>query len=203
MNLIGSRGQQLQEAYLDHSGTITTGGTAQLCIPQRKACSHLLIQNLSAGTLTVQIGIRPGVATITNGVVTAISVPDAGFGFQKPPVVTLIGGGNAMAPGMQGATCFGWPSPANAATAQAEIANGTISSIVITNGGSGYLAAPYVFIQADYRDPTGVGTPSSISGILLASGGGMIDFNGTACPTDAVAIWGATTGQAFTARWMP
>ena len=203
MRLIGAKGQQLVDDYYDNSGTITAGGTAQLLLPQRKACSHLVIANNSTGVLMVQFGIRPAVATLTSGVVTSVTVPDAGFGFLYPPTLLFLGGGNINDPTMStGATMPDWPSVNSPAQARAVLTAGAISSVLLDNGGSGYLAAPYVFIQADRRDPTGVGIPSATVGIPIAAGGAYY-VNGTACPTSAIAIWGATTGQAFTCKWMP
>lgn len=203
MQLVGSRNQQQIDDFWDHSGTIASGGTAQLCIPQRKSCSSLLIQNLSSAILTVQFGVRPATATLTSGVVTSVTVPDAGFGFLTPPEVLFYGGGNAGDLATFGGTIGGWPAPNNPAIGRAILTAGAISSIEIDNGGSGYLAAPYVKITPARIDPTGVGIPSASVGILLAASGGELYINGTSCPTTAVSIWGASTGQAYTAKWIP
>lgn len=208
--LIGARNQQQLDDYYDCSGTIITGGTPQLCIPQRKSCTKLVIQNLSSGALAISFGVLPATATLTNGVLTALTVNDAGFGFQVPPTVLIMGGGNANDPASKGATAPDWPTPYNVATAVAVLGTSAISglqinSFTITNPGSGYLAKPYVRIVPDRTDPTGVGLPSLTAGgsyLLSASGGNYYD-NGTACPTTAISIIGATTGQAYTAKWMP
>lgn len=204
---IGSRAQQQRDDYAEYSGTITTGGTAQLLLPQRKSCSHLIITNNSIGQLMVQFGVRRGIATLVSGVVTSISVPDVGFGFQLPPVVTLLGGGNSNDPASKGGTMPDWPPPVSPAQAHAvmttsAIAGNQISSIAVDFGGVGYLAAPYVSIVADRVDPTGVGLASGTAGIWLTAAGGQQIWNGTACPTSAISIWGATTGQAFDVKWM-
>ena len=208
MKLLGSGGQQRRDSLFDASGTITTGGTAQLLLPQSKARSYLLIVNNSSGLLMVQIGILPAVATISGGkVASSITVNDVGFGFNLPPIVEFLGGGNSNDPPSYGATAPDWPAPAAPASGIAIMAasaiNGLkISSITLNNPGSGYLAAPYVQVRADRTDPTGVGLPSATAGIPLLSQGSNYYSNGTTCPTDAVAIWGATTGQAFTCKWM-
>ena len=207
MKLIGSGGQQRSDDCFDYSGTIATGGTAQLCLPKRKSCSHLIIANNSSGLLTIQIGTARGTATIANGKVTAISVSDGGFGFISAPTVELLGGGNDGDPVCPGVTMPDWPPPKSPASAIAimsasPIAGLTISSIQITNPGSGYLAAPYVQISPHRIDSTGVGTPSATSGLPLGAGGGSYYVNGTVCPTSAIAIWGATTGQAYLCQWM-
>lgn len=208
MHLPGSRGQQQIEDYYDSSGSITTGGTAQLILPQRKSCSFLLIANVSTGPLMIQVGIRPATAVLTNGVVTSVTVNDAGFGFQVPPDVFFWGGGNANDPMTLGGTMPDWPSPSKAAAGRAimgasGISGLNVSSIEIDNGGSGYTAAPFVYLRPQRIDPTGVGIPSASVGIPLGANGGNYYVNGTTCPSTAIAIWGATTGQAFTVKWMP
>ena len=207
MNLIGTNNQQRIDGYFDYSGTITSGGTPQLMLPQRKSCSHLIIANNSTGNLTIQFGIRPATATLTSGVVTSVTVNDAGFGFKYPPTVMFLGGGNANDPMMStGATMPGWPAPFSPAQGRAVLSGGTtgsITSITIDNGGSGYLAPPYVLIEADRRDDTGVGVASLTQGIPVLGGGGSYYINGTACPTSAISVYGATTGQVYVCKWMP
>lgn len=196
----GIAGQQRQDFYYDASGTIASGGTAQLMLSQSKSRSHLMIINNSIGVLNIQFGIPPATAVLTSKAVTSVTVPDAGFGFLVPPAVLFLGGGNANDPASQGATMPDWPPPTNAARATATIANGTISSITISNGGANYLAPPYVAIVPDRTDPTGVGTASAATFPLLPNGGNVY-FNGPVCPTDAISIWGATTGQAYVVKW--
>lgn len=79
--------------------------------------------------------------------------------------------------------------------------NRSISSITVDDGGAGYLIAPFVQIINSDLDPNGAAVPSSGVGILLPAGGDPLIWNGTVCPTDPVAIWGAVTGQSFVARW--
>ena len=209
MNLIGSRSQQRIDDFYQVAGTITAGNTPQLLLPQRKSTSALYVFNNSSALLTLQIGIRPAVATLngTTGTInTSITVNDVGFGFNYPPTVLFLGGGNSNDPTMQ--TVSGslpdWPAPSNPAQGYATISSGTISAITVTNVGSGYLSAPYVFVQADRRDPTGVGVPTATVGIPLpVSPNGSIQINGTFAPTSAIAIFGGTTGQQFTALWAP
>lgn len=203
MYLLNSQGQQSIHDYFDASGTITTGGTAQLVLPQRKSCSHIIFQNNSATSMFIQFGVRPGVATLTNGVVTGVSVPDVGFGFLLPPDVQFLGGGNINDPGSQGATMPGWPTPKHPATGRAVMAAGAISSIEIDDGGSGYLSAPLVYILPNRADPTGVGLPASNVGIQVPGNGGSYYLNGTACPTTAMSVFSATTSAPFTCKWMP
>lgn len=201
MKLPGSRDQQQIDQLFDNSGTIASGGTAQLVVPQSKSRSLLFIENTSTAALLVQIGINPSVATLTNGVVSSVAVSDVGFGFLVPPTVQFLGGGNSNDPATKGATAPLWPAPNNAANGHAVLANGTISSIVVDYGGSGYLVPPYVLVTADRTDPTGVGLPTATTGILLAASGGTIRFDSTVCPTSAVSIYGGTTGLTYTCKW--
>jgi hypothetical protein len=208
VQLTGSRGQQQIDDLYDSSGTITAGGTAQLVLPQRKSCSLLLLENISTVDMTFQIGVQPAVATLTNGVVTSITVNDVGFGFQLPPEVVAYGGGNSNDPSTKGGTLFGWPSPNNPAVLRAVMTTSLlgglqISSIEIDNGGSGYIAPPFIYIRPDRRDPTGVGLPSATVGLLLKAGGGQASYDATMCPTTAVSAFCATTGSAYTCKWAP
>lgn len=206
MKFPGIGGQQAIHDYYDASGTIATGGTAQLMLPQRKSCSGLFFQNLSTGNLFLQVGVRPATAVLTNGVVTSVTVNDAGMLFNQPPTVLFLGGGNQGDPTTFGGSLIGWPTPANVAQGRAVMTGSagamTISSIEIDNGGSGYLAPPFVYILPQRTDPTGVGVPSATEGILVpASGGTFGGFNLTV-PTTAIAVFGATTGQGYTCKWM-
>lgn len=203
MYLLNSQGQQAIHDYFEASGVIATGGVAQLVLPQRKSCSHFLFQNLSSSALMIQFGVRPGIATLTNGVVTSVSVPDVGFGFLVPPPVHFLGGGNDGDLMSQGGSLPGWPTPRHPAKGRAVMSAGAISSIEINDGGSGYLAPPYVYILANRVDPTGVGLPAASIGIMVLANGGSYYLNGTACPTTAVSVYGANTGQAYTCKWMP
>lgn len=207
MYLLQSAAQNRVDQLFDASGTITSGGTAQLMLPQSKSRAHLLIVNNSSAVLYIQIGVLPGKATISGGVVTGITVPDVGFGFQAPPDIFIYGGGNSNNLGSFGATMPDWPPPSSAAQAIAvmgssPISGQNISSITVTSGGSGYLAAPYVNIVAKSYDPTGVGVPSATAGIQIPANGGQIVYNGTTCPTSAISVYGATTGQAYICKWM-
>lgn len=202
MKMVGTAGQQHADDYYDYSGTITTGGTAQLCLPQRKSCSFLMIVNNSSGPLTIEFGLQRATAVLTGTAVSSITLVNNYFGLIYPPTVTILGGGNANDPTMgTGATMPDWPSPFNPAQAVATISGGSVSAITVSNGGSGYTAPPYVYLTPDRRDPTGVGQCSLTFGSTLTSYGSNYYVNGTMCPTSAISIWGATTGQAYSVKW--
>lgn len=197
----GLRGQQQVDELYDYSGAITTGGTPQLLLPQRKSCTYLLIQNTSAESMTIQFGVQPATAVLTNGVVTSVTVNDAGFGFKAPPSIRFLGGGNSNDPATYGATMPDWPPPSHVAAGRAIMSAGAISSIEVDNGGSGYTAPPFVQITALRTDPTGVGIPAATAGIVLAAGA-TFQINGMTCPTIAASVYGGTTGQTFTCKFM-
>jgi len=219
--LVGASGQNKRYFLFDASGTITTGGTPQLILPQHQSRSYLLIQNNAAsGSLFVEFGSARGTASITNGVVTGVTITNAGFNFTKPPTVKFWGGGNAGNTSYLGLNQPGGEAPHNLVTAGApahgiavmtgSAPNLSVASVTLTNGtkndplgGIGYVIAPFVqFINSDL-DPYGAAVPSATVGIQLLPGAvGKLEYNGTMTPTDPVSIFGATTGQAFTCKWM-
>jgi hypothetical protein len=62
-------------------------------------------------------------ATVSNGVVTGVSILNAGLGYRAPPLVEFLGNGAG-------------------ARATATITNGQVSSINLISGGSGYTPIP-------------------------------------------------------------
>lgn len=202
MNLVGSRAQRGTYPLYDASGVITTGNTAQLVLPVRLSTSSLILQNLSSGSLYVDIGAARATATITSGVLTSVAITNAGFGFTRPPLVEFLGGGNDGNSSNLGLNQPTGMSPSNPATGRCVLTGTAVTSIEIDNPGSGYVIAPYCFIYNDPLDPYGVVIPSSSSGFVMPSGAGPIAWNGTTCPTEAVSIIGATTSQPFLCKWM-
>lgn len=202
MQLVGSRGQQVRDFMYDASGTITTGGTAQLILPEQPNRTSMFIQNISDTVMYVEFGGARATATLTNGVVTSVSVTNGGFGYTVPPNVRFYGGGdtqknpNYLCPGLPGNVC-----PSNTASGQSVLAAGVVSSITIANGGQHYVKAPYVFLQSSQQDPYGCATPSATSGAMILPNGGSLFYNGTTLTTDALSIFCATTGKAFTCKY--
>lgn len=206
----GFRGQTFQTPLRDFSGTITAGGTAQLVLPRIVGRVYLLVQNISSGPMAIGIGHPTATATITSGGVSSVAVNNAGMGFTYPPLVSFLGGArfgtsgtaNSFVDGVGGG--IGFPNPTVQASAHAVMTgsagNLSVSSIVMDNIGSGYISAPYVVLTNDPRDPYGCTTPSASSGIQLSSGSAPFIQENSVVTTDTVAIWGATTGQAFTCK---
>lgn len=178
-------------------GAIATGGTPQLILPRAAPRSSILIQNTSAtDTLYFEFGCARARATVANGKVTAITVTNAGFGFTYAPIVRFLGGGNATNGLDLG---LGYPNqnaPSDFAAAHCVMSGGSISSIVIDDPGAGYDCAPYVQLLNDPNDNYGAAVPSATSGFKLAPGVSLYQAYNVVT-TDAIAVYGATTGDSW------
>lgn len=211
--------QQRYDSLWRADGAILTGGSPQLVLGRSMARSHLLLQNTSSGPLWFEIGTGAATATLTNGAVSSIAVNNAGFNFTHPPLVRFYGGGNAFGnSSYTGLAQPGGPPPNSVASSKVTIEPlgqepkavavlsgaypATISSITVLRGGSGFVIAPYVAILNSDLDPNGAAAPAAGVGILLQAGGPPLIYNGSVCPTDPVAVWGATTGQTYACRWL-
>jgi hypothetical protein len=211
MKLVGAGGQQVQHILYDASGTITTGGTAQLVLARSLSRSYFFFQNNSPGAMFLEFGGPRAIAVLTSGAVSSCTVTNAGFNYTKPPLVRFLGGGiaqgtfasQASGPNSSylGLNQPNGPSPANAATGIAVLSGNALASIQITNPGAGYVIAPYVLLINSDLDPYGCAVPSNGVGMQIGASGGSTFYNGTMCPTDPVAVWGATTTQAFCCKW--
>lgn len=198
----GNRSQGRRDFLYDASGVST--GSAQLILPEAKSRSLLLFQNVSDTAMYLEIGSARAYASLTSGVVTSVTVSNAGFNFTIPPIVSFYGGGQieGNSSPATGCTLPDWPSPSNVAAAHCVLATKAVSSIVIDNGGSGYLIAPFVHITNSYFDPNGCAVPSATSGYYLpASTITPLRFD-TSCPTEAVALYCASSSKAFVCKFM-
>lgn len=206
MQLPNTRGQKYRDLTYDASGTIASGGTAQLILPERLSTSFMMIQNISDTTMYFQFGCGFATASLTNGVVSSVAVVDAGAGFTYAPVIEFLGGGQGGNGLFQGPGQPGYQSPSNPATAVCNMTgsagNLSISTISVTHGGSRYIKAPYVQITNDPKDPNGYGVPSATRGFALVANGGSLVLNGTACTTDPLSVFCASSSKAFTCKWM-
>ena len=222
MQLPGSRGQMVRDLTFDASGTIATGGTAQLLLPEHKARSFLFIQNLdSTHDLYIEFGAARAHAVLTSGVVTSVVVDNAGFGYTYPPNVEFLGGGNSGNTAFLGVAAPLYPAPgdpgdspirftdftlqkvakAHATLGVSSISGSLVNAIVIEDGGKGYQTAPLVRITNSLRDPYGVAIPSTTSGMWLSAGGGNLYINGPYCMTDQISVYGGTTSQAYCCKY--
>jgi len=206
--LVGVRGQYIKNHLYDVSGTISSGGTAQLLLPMALTRTSLIIQNISDTNMYISIGAPPATCTLSSGSVSTVTAGNAGQGYSRPPYVLFYGGAlanRASAPTYTLAGLPDYPSPANPATAHCVMTGAagsqTISSIVVDNPGSGYAYPPFVFLVNDPLDPFGFSVPSATSGIELVSGGGSYTSNGSICITDQIAIFCASSSKAFTCKF--
>lgn len=219
MYLLGTRSQQARDHIYRADGAIVAANTSQLLLPERKSTAFLRITNNSAADLWVEIGGARATATISGGALTGFSITNGGFGYKLPPTVYLFGGGNGGNSVCPGVGLAGWPAPGDAAFVQprqgsttdrpgrahAVLTADVVTSIVIDDPGSGYVAAPQVFLENNILDPFGVADPffgSANSGILIPTHTSY-EWNDTFCPTDALAIVGGTMSQAFFVAWAP
>jgi hypothetical protein len=210
MKLVGAAGQAANHFMFDNSGAIISSTVPQLILPRALSRTHFIIVNLSAALpMYLEIGSARAVATITNGQVTGVTVTNPGFGFSLPPVVQFRGGGAAGFPGFVGSGDPNSYPPTRLATAHCVMTgtapNQSIASITVDYGGAGYLVAPYVLMLNNHHDPNGCADPSygGGSGLLLPANGGSYYVNGTACPTDQMALFCSTgAGAKFTCKWM-
>lgn len=218
--LPGWGGQNRRLVTYRKDGSITEGGVSQLALAAMPSRSYLAIQTLHAiSYLYVETGSARATASLTSGAVSSVTVTNGGFGFTYPPIVEFLGGGDGGAGGaFLGCGLPGYPAPGwsegggapaivgtRPAKAHCVLTGGIVTSIEVDDPGLGYIAAPYVQIVNDPRDPFGCADPyfnSVPSGVQLTPGGNNT-WEASVCTTDPVAVWGPTTDQAFTLEFMP
>lgn len=211
MYLTGSREQHVKNHIYDASGTITTGGTAQLVLPDVTSRASLIFINNSTANMLLEFGGARATAALSGTGVASCTVTNAGFNYSLAPNVTFYGGGfnsgNITNTSFLGAIppTPDFPSAASPAKAHCvmtgTVPNLSIASIVIDSPGSGYVAPPYVYIGNSFNDPNGAALPSATVGILLLPNGSYTP-NGTTCTTDAMSVFCATTSSAFSCKYM-
>lgn len=132
------------------SAQIFNGGVQRITVTNRgsgyKSVPRVAISSAPSGGLTAT-----GIATMISGIidcqglvsdrVQGVQITNSGYGYTVAPSVSFVGGGG------------------NGATATAQIADGVVGIITITDGGSGYTQPPSVTI-----DSPGIGsTPTAIT----------------------------------------
>ena len=195
------------------------GSSPQLVLPQAFSRATMIVQNIGSHSMYLEMGCARATATISGGVVNNITMTNKGFGFTLPPIVAFHGGGGQFSlsseSGWNGLGLLGSQGPHGAdllttpatyfraARGIAVLSGGVVNSITITFGGAGYVNPPEIVLTNHPNDPFGCADPSTNSGagILLAASGGAYTFQGVACPTDAVALYG-TENDYFTCGYM-
>lgn len=221
MILPGAAGQQERHLLVDASG-LTTTNASTLVLPEHKSRSFLTIMNIHASaTMFIDFGSARAHATVSGGIITAITVDNAGQGFTLPPDVILIGGGNGGNSSAPGVAAIGYPAPGDAAYVASRYTdmsgkrpgkahavmtgsapNRSVASIAIEDPGAGYAAAPLVLIRNNILDPFGVAIASATSGIMLAANGGAWYVNGPVCFTDPISVFSTTDAAQYTCKYM-
>lgn len=201
-------------------GVLAGTNTPQLILPVAPSRAMFLVMNIGAHAMFLEHGPARFTATIAAGVVTAVTVTNGGFNYTLAPALQPRGGGgnfvaNATWSGFgllgsdsptgllpQGTTSL--PRYARPAKMHAVLTSGVVTSVVIDDGGAGYINPPEIVVKNNDRDPFGCASPfygSVNSGINLGITNGGYYINGTACWTDAISISG-TAGDAFTVEYM-
>lgn len=120
----------------------------------------------------------------TTGQLTGINVTNGGSGYYVPPTVVITPAANSTYGGIQAnqnpiLTGTMQPLPVatggSGATAQAVIANGAVVSVIITDPGSGYTAAPTIsFVASSYVSP-GMIAAVNMTGANTQAGLGIVN----------------------------
>lgn len=196
---IGFKGQGQTTLYnLSGSSSVTNG--EQLLVPFHKnGRSYFEFQNTSDTAMRLGIGGATATAALTNGVVTSISVVNGGWNYTYPPLVRLLGGlaQTEGVPQCLGGGLFGQtPVGQSMAVATAVLTGDNVSSITVNSGGSGYTAAPFVYLENDPRDPFGCFLPSATEGVLINPGGSRVLENNF-IDTSQISLYCGSSGKTF------
>jgi len=203
MKLVGARGQGTKDVVFSVSGQTTSAAPKMLVVPEHRQRTMLQFQNLSSNVMYLEFGCGEATCTISGGSVATVTVVNGGFNYTIPPVVQFMGGGyDGGNTTFVGTTAPDYGAPNNVAVGTAVLSGGVVTSIALSSGGSGYIAAPYVLLTNSPQDPNGVADPSvgSGSGVYLA-GGGFYYVNGTTVPTSPLAVYCATSGSRWQCKW--
>lgn len=220
MHIVGTRSQSFRDFGYYADGTTSAGTTvATLVLAEMPSRSMLYFANNSAHAMWLGFGSARATCTISGGQVSTVTVTNKGFGFTFPPFVHFYGGGippqQGQYPGISnyvGGAGPNFPSPTHPATAHCVMGGSagalTVSSIVVDDGGSGYVSAPMVFLDNNPLDPNGCFDPSISGGIGIqlapfGSSGSTLYFSGVSVPTDQLAVFCATASQSYACTWQP
>lgn len=208
MYLMNSGNQFGQTPAYRVDGSLSTTAP-KLILPRALSRSFLMIQNTGAATLRIEHGCARATVSLSSGALNTFTILNGGFGFTKPPIVQLKGGGGQYVTAATGAAWDGrgqvdqWPTPDGSnllvtpptqfriGKAHAVLTAGVVTSIVVDDPGAGYVNLPDVELFNDPIDPFGCADPTA-SGLSLATATAPLILNGTFCPTDAIAVQAAS-----------
>ena len=216
MYLPSSANQSGKHRAYRADGTLSTT-SPKLLLPEAISRTFVSIQNTGSAVIWLEHGSARATATISAGVVTAITILNGGFGFTLPPHVEFKGGGGVGPAALAASNWDGrgqidqWATPGGANTlvtpptynhqakAHCVLTAGVVTSIVIDNGGQGYVNPPELFISNHPLDPFGCADPSvgGGSGVELFTPGGTYYLNGTFCHTNTIAVYAATAASYY------
>jgi hypothetical protein len=221
MHLLNSLNQNFPDRAYRADGVLANT-SPKLILPQAVSRAFLRFQNIGTNPIYLDHGCARATATLTNGVVTGLTILNAGFGLTRPPIVQFKGGGGQYptpltASGWDGrGQIDNWPTPSGVnvlvtppvysriAKATAVLTSGAVSSFVISDGGAGYLYPPEVMLTNDPLDPFGCADPSAGGGSgMILNTGNTYELNGTFCHTDAVAVFAAAGSASYYLEYAP
>jgi hypothetical protein len=215
MKLINAGGQFRRDFTYPADGTIASASLPQLVLPEHPCRSSVFLQNTSSAVMWWRFGGALATCTITNGVVQAPSIVNAGFNYTRRPKVHFYGGGIVPQSGTipanssyVGGAGPDFPAPIAPAKGIAVMTgspgNLSVASISLQTGGAGYVTPPMVFIENDVLDPRGAFDPSAGGGAgFQLYPGQSIYLAHSAVPTDALAVFCATATAPFACYWTP
>jgi len=221
MHLLNSLYQNGPDRAYRADGTLVNT-SPKLVMPQATSRSFISFQNTGTNPIYLEHGCARATATIGGGVVTALTILNAGFGFIKAPAVQFKGGGGQYLAALAASGWDGrgqidnWPTPAGVNTlvtppiysrpakAVAILTSGVVTSFLIQDGGAGYINPPEVLLTNDPLDPFGSADPSigGGSGAYVASGGTYF-LNGTFAHTDTIALYAAAGSATYYLEYAP
>lgn len=211
MRLVGSKGQLGTRDLTFRADGTTSSDVAKpkLIVPEQAGRAFMLFQNISVQPMYVEFGSARATATLSGTGIASCTVANGGFGFTRPPLIEFLGGGYAQGMASGPNTAFVpygdpfFPSPDLPARARCVLTAGVVTSIVVDDPGTGYIAAPYVRITNDPLDLVGCADPSlnSGTGLLLYPGQNTYDAH-VSVPTEQMAVFCATASQAYFCKYL-
>ena len=153
VRIFGARGRKTNEAkdQVDEDGNVTASGAG--LIIESAANGFYEITNVTTDTFEL-LGKSGNCDFISEGT-AKWSTGRAGSGYSKDAFVSFIGGGGQGAMGI------------------AKVQNGSVSSIIITSPGSGYVKAPKVKVHSGGWRRLGAGR-APYNDILIPAGAGIL-----------------------------